>query len=80
MGRNKNRKTFEAIVQASGKQKEARVYRIVQNRPQYIGQAPLGRKLPRQGVILERIIDFLKADGHILDHHQPRDQFSLFVI
>lgn len=80
MNRNKNRKTFEAIIQVAGKQKEARVYRIVQNKPKYIGQAPLGRKLPKLCVTRERIISYLKEAGEILGHHQAGDQFSLFVI
>ena len=77
MAKTKNRKSFQAVIQA--KDKKARIYRIKKNVPVLIGFMEYIR-LTSASTIQADIIWHLKYNGHVLAGHEIDAEFTLTVV
>jgi hypothetical protein len=78
MPKNKNRKSFIAVIQA--KHQTARVYRIKQNKPVLLGfmrHINLSMGVNRRD---EDIVSYLKYNGNVLAGHSVGNEFTLTVV
>ena len=80
----KNRKSFIAVIQISKKRKgprvKARIYRIKQNIPVFIGDVDYLEMFPNAGHRDAKIELFLKYHGHVLAGHTEGNEFLLNVV